>query len=165
MSNSVIAIYPGTFDPITLGHQALIRRATGLFDTVVVAVAIAHHKKTLLDLQERLALARAVLSPYNNVRVESFSGLVIEFAKAQGAQVMLRGLRSAGDLDYESALASMNKTMAPALETVFLLPEAPYQHISSTLVREIALLQGDVSGFVAPEVLASLQAKAQSRVE
>lgn len=162
MPNPVIAIYPGTFDPITLGHQDLIRRAAGLFGTVVVAVAVAHHKKTLLGLHERVALVREVVRPYANVMVESFTGLLIDFAKAQGAKVILRGVRSVTDFDFEAPLAGMNRTLAPELETVFLTPDACYQHISSTLVREIALLQGDVSQFVAPQVLARLRAKVQT---
>lgn len=163
MPSPVTAIYPGTFDPITLGHQDLIRRAAGLFGTVVVSVAQAHHKKTLLSLDERVALVREVVRPYDNVRVESFTGLVIDFAKSQGAKVMLRGVRSTTDLDYETQLAGMNRVLAPDLETVFLTPDGRYQHISSTMVREIAILQGDVSQFVAPQVLASLRAKVQTR--
>ena len=162
MPSPVIAIYPGTFDPVTLGHQDLIRRGAGLFDTVVVAVAVAHHKKTLLELDERLALVREVVRPYANVRVESFTGLLIDFAKAQAAKVILRGVRSVTDLDFEAPLAGMNRALAPELETVFLTPDSRYQHISSTIVREIARLQGDVSQFVAPQVLASLRAKAQT---
>ena len=162
MPAPVIALYPGTFDPITLGHQDLIRRAACLFGTVVVAVAAAHHKKTLLELEERLALVRAVVQPYVNVRVESFTGLVVDFAAAQGAAVMLRGVRSVTDLDYEAQLAGMNRALAPAIDTVFLTPDARFQHISSTLVREIATLQGDVSQFVAPPVLRSLRARVQA---
>jgi pantetheine-phosphate adenylyltransferase len=129
---------------------------------VVVAVAVAHHKKTLLDLDERVALVRKVVRPYANVRVESVTGLLVDFAKAQGAKAILRGVRSVTDFDFEAPLAGMNRALAPELETVFLTPDARYQHISSTLVREIARLHGDVSQFVAPLVLASLLAKVQT---
>lgn len=159
MSNSVIAVYPGTFDPITLGHQDLIRRAAGLFGVVVVAVAAAHHKKTLFSLEERLETVREVLKVYPNVRVESFTGLVRDFAVQQGARAMLRGVRSVTDFDFENQLAGMNRALAPDIDTVFLTPDARYQHISSTLVREISSLQGDVAQFVAPSVFTRLQQK------
>jgi pantetheine-phosphate adenylyltransferase len=161
MSAHVIALYPGTFDPITLGHEDLIRRAAGLFGTVVVAVAAAHHKKTLLTLEERLALVREVVQPYANVRVASFTGLVVDFAAAQGARAMLRGVRSTTDLDFEAQLAGMNRAMAPAIDTVFLTPDARFAHISSTLVRQIAALKGDIAQFVAPSVAHCLLAKVQ----
>ena len=164
MPNPVIAVYPGTFDPVTLGHQDLIRRAAGLFGTVIVAVAAAHHKKTLFSLEERLESVRELVQPYANVKVEGFSGLVRDFAVAHGARAMLRGVRSVTDFDYESQLAGMNRALAPDVETVFLTPDARYQHISSTLVREIAMLQGDVGQFVAPQVLARLRAKLQPNV-
>jgi pantetheine-phosphate adenylyltransferase len=159
MSNSVIAIYPGTFDPITLGHQDLIRRAADLFGTVVVGVAVAHHKKTLLSLNERLALVCELVQPHANVRAEGFSSLVVEFAAHHRATAMVRGVRSATDLAYESQLAGMNRAMAPGIDTVFLTPDVRFQHLSSTIVREIACLQGDVSQFVAPQVRTSLLAK------
>lgn len=162
MTNPVIAVYPGTFDPITLGHQDLIRRAAGLFGTVIVAVATAHHKKTLFSLDERLESVREVVRPYPNVQVEGFTGLVRDFAVAHGARAMLRGVRSVTDFDYEHQLAGMNRALAPDVETVFLTPDARYQHISSTLVREIATLQGDVAQFVAPEVHARLLQKLQT---
>ncbi len=159
MPNSVIAVYPGTFDPITLGHQDLIRRAAGLFGVVVVAVAAAHHKKTLFSLEERLETVREVLKVYPNVQVESFTGLVRDFAVAHGARAMLRGVRSVTDFDFENQLAGMNRALAPDIDTVFLTPDARYQHISSTLVREIATLHGDVAQFVPPTVLARLKQK------
>lgn len=159
MTKQVVAVYPGTFDPITLGHQDLIRRAAGLFDSVVVAVAAAHHKKTLFTLDERLQMVREVVSAYPNVRVESFTGLVRDFAVGQGARAMLRGVRSVTDFDFEAQLAGMNRALAPDIETVFLTPDARFQHLSSTLVREIATLMGDVAQFVAPSVHASLMAK------
>ena len=163
MSKSVIAIYPGTFDPITLGHQDLIRRAAGLFGTVIVAVAAAHHKKTLFSLQERLDTVCEAMAEYPNVRVESFAGLVRDFAVDHGAKAMLRGVRSVTDFDFENQLAGMNRALAPDVETVFLTPDARYQHISSTLVREIATLKGDVAQFVAPTVYARLMEKLKSR--
>lgn len=162
MQNPVIAVYPGTFDPITLGHQDLIRRAAGLFDTVIVAVAAAHHKKTLFSLDERLDAVRAVLKIYPNVQVTSFSGLVRDFAVGHGAKAMLRGVRSVTDFDFENQLAGMNRALAPDVETVFLTPDSRFQHISSTLVREIAALKGDVAQFVAPEVHARLLEKLQA---
>jgi len=152
MSNAVIAVFPGTFDPITLGHQDLIRRSAKLFTSVVVAVAAAHHKKTLFTLDERLQTVREVFASLQNVRVESFSGLVRDFAVAQSATVMVRGVRSVTDFDYEAQLAGMNRALAPEVDTLFLTPDSRYQFISSTLVREIATLQGDVRQFVDPLV-------------
>ncbi len=162
MSQSVVAIYPGTFDPITLGHQDLVQRAARLFGTVVVAVAMAHHKKTMFTLDERLAMVREVVQPLGNVRVEPFDGLVVDFARAQGAQAMLRGVRGVTDFDFEAQLCGMNRAMAPQVDTVFLTPDARYQHISSTLVREIATLKGAVAQFVDPLVHARLMAKVQA---
>ena len=162
MATPVIAVYPGTFDPITLGHQDLIRRGAALFGTVVVAVATAHHKKTMFSLEERLETVREVVRPYGNVRVESFTGLVRDFAVAQGAKVMLRGVRSVTDFDYENQLAGMNRALDSTIDTVFLTPQPQYAHISSTLVREIATLKGDVAQFVAPEVFQRLCAKLQT---
>ena len=152
MPTPVIAVYPGTFDPITLGHQDLIRRAANLFGTVIVAVAAAHHKKTMFSLEERLDTVREVVLAYPNVQVGSFTGLVRDFAVDHGARVMLRGVRSMTDFDFESQLAGMNRALAPDVETVFLTPDSRYQYISSTLVREIATLKGDVAQFVAPSV-------------
>ncbi len=161
MPNPVIAVYPGTFDPFTLGHQDLVRRAAGLFGSVIVAVSTAHHKKTMFSLEERLDMVHEVLKAYPNVQVESFTGLVRDFAVGHGARAMLRGVRSVTDFDYESQLAGMNRALAPDVETVFLTPDAPYQHISSTLVREIATLKGDVAQFVPPAVYARLKQKLQ----
>ena len=159
---STIAVYPGTFDPLTLGHQDLIRRGAALFGTVIVAVATAHHKKTLFSLDERLDMVREVVAPLGNVSVLPFTGLVRDFAVAQNAKAMLRGVRSVTDFDFESQLAGMNRALAPDIETVFLTPDSRYQFISSTLVREIATLHGDVAPFVAAPVLARLQAKLHS---
>ena len=163
MSKSVIAVYPGTFDPVTLGHQDLIRRASGLFDTVIVAVAAAHHKKTMFSLDERLDTVREVVKAYANVRAEPFTGLVRDFAVDHGAKAILRGVRSVTDFDFESQLAGMNRALAPDVETVFLTPDSRYQYVSSTLVREIATLQGDVAQFVAPTVHARLIQKLKTQ--
>ena len=155
----VTAIYPGTFDPITLGHEDQVRRAARMFERVVVGVAAGHHKRALFELDERIAMARDTVGAIAGVEVLPFSGLVVEFASAQHATVMLRGLRSSTDYDYESQLAGMNRRLAPAIETVFLPPGDAVQHISSTLVREIAKLGGDVRSFVSPAVLERLQTR------
>ena len=159
MANAVIAVFPGTFDPITLGHQDLIRRSAGLFSSVIVAVAAAHHKKTLFTLDERLVTVREVFASLENVRVVQFTGLVRDFAVEQGASVMVRGVRSVTDFDYEAQLAGMNRALAPDVDTVFLTPDSRYQFISSTLVREIATLKGDVRQFVDAIVHARLMDK------
>lgn len=164
MAAHVIAVYPGTFDPITLGHEDMIRRTSQLFGEVVVGVAMAHHKKTMFTLSERMDMARAVFSDVPNVRVESFDGLVRDFVKQQGAKVMVRGLRSGTDFDYEFQLAGMNKHLLPEAETIFLTPSAETMFISSTLVREIATLGGDeVRQFVSPTVLQALLGKLAER--
>ncbi len=159
MSSNVIAVFPGTFDPITLGHQDLIRRSAEMFGSVIVAVAMAHHKKTMFNLDERLGMVAEVLQPLKNVQVQSFTGLVRDFAVARNATVMVRGVRSVTDFDYEAQLAGMNRALAAQVDTVFLTPDSRYQFISSTLVREIATLKGDVAQFVAPSVHARLQAR------
>ena len=160
MAEHVVAVYPGTFDPITLGHEDMIRRASQMFGQVVVGVATAHHKKTMFTLDERLAMVREVFCEVPNVRVASFEGLVRDFVVAQGAKVMVRGLRSGTDFDYEFQLAGMNKHLLPDAETVFLTPSAETMFISSTLVREIAALGGqEVHKFVSPIVLQRLLGK------
>ena len=155
----ITAVYPGTFDPITLGHEDLLRRAARMFDRVIVAVAIAHHKKTMFSLDERMDMAREALADCPQVQVEPFEGLVTEFTVARGGKAMVRGLRSGTDFDYEFQLAGMNRALVPQIETVFLTPASQYQFISSTLVREIAQLGGDVAQFVSPAVLRRLQAR------
>ena len=155
----ITAVYPGTFDPITLGHEDLLRRAARMFDRVIVAVAIAHHKKTMFSLDERMDMARQALADCPQVTVEPFEGLVTEFTAARGGTAMVRGLRSGTDFDYEFQLAGMNRALVPQIETVFLTPSSQYQFISSTLVREIATLGGDVAQFVSPAVLQRLQAR------
>jgi pantetheine-phosphate adenylyltransferase len=153
-------IYPGTFDPLTLGHEDLVRRAAGLFDQIVVAVADSHSKRPCFTPDERVEIAREVLKVYPNVEVMRFSGLLIDFARAQGANVILRGLRAVSDFEYEFQLAGMNRKLHPEIETLFLTPSEQFLFISATLVREIALLGGDVSKFVQPSVVARLKAKA-----
>ena len=153
-------IYPGTFDPLTLGHEDLVRRASRLFDHVVLAVADSQAKRPCFTPDERVEIAREVLKPYGNVSVMRFSGLLTDFARAQGANVILRGLRAVSDFEYEFQLAGMNRNLYPQIETLFLTPSEHYLFISATLVREIALLGGDVSKFVHPSVVARLQTKA-----
>jgi pantetheine-phosphate adenylyltransferase len=165
MSQSVIAVYPGTFDPITLGHEDVVRRATQLFDTLIVAVAAGHHKKALFSLEERMDMVREAVKPYPQVRVESFSGLMRDFVVARGAKAMVRGLRAVTDFDYEFQLAGMNRSLMPNVETVFLTPGDKYQFISSTFVREIATLGGEVDKFVSPEVQERLLAKVRANRE
>ncbi|PMR67532.1 pantetheine-phosphate adenylyltransferase [Halomonas heilongjiangensis] len=152
-----IAVYPGTFDPITNGHFDLIERASRLFDKVVVAIADSPGKGPALDLDTRLALTREVVAALDNVEVVGFSGLMTEFMKQQQARVLLRGLRAVSDFEYELQLANMNRAQMPELETVFLTPEVENSYISSTLVREIARLGGDVSKHVHPRVAETLR--------
>ena len=159
MTHSVTAIFPGTFDPITLGHQDMIRRAARLFQTVVVAVAVAHHKQTLFTLDERLEAVREIVEPWGNVQVEPFNGLLVDFALLHGASAVVRGIRSVTDFDFEAQLAGMNRALTADVETTFLTPDSRYQHISSTIVREIARLGGDVAQFVAPSIQIRLSAK------
>ena len=163
MSRMVIAVYPGTFDPITRGHEDVIRRANLLFDSLIVAVAAAHHKKTLFSLDERLALVRESVQDMPDVSVAPFTGLVRDFVVERGGKAMVRGVRAMTDFDYEFQLAGMNRNLAPDVETVFMTPASEYQFVSSTLVREIALLHGDVARFVSPHVLARLKEKAAER--
>ena len=153
-----IAVYSGTFDPITLGHIDVAQRAVGLFDQLIVAVATAHHKKTLFGLGARVTLVQAALKNIANVRVLPFDGLVVDFCKTHNASAVVRGIRNVTDFDYEAQMAAMNRKLAPHIETVFLLPDAPVACISSTLVREISKLGGDVSQMVSAEVLAALNA-------
>jgi pantetheine-phosphate adenylyltransferase len=162
MSRNVLAVYPGTFDPMTLGHSDVVRRAAQLFDRVIVGVAVAHHKKTMFTLDERMEMVREVMHDHPNVSVLSFQGLLRDFAVGSGAKVVIRGLRAVTDFDYEFQLAGMNRSLMPDVETVFLTPSTQYQFISSTLVREIAMLGGEAEKFVDPIVASRLQDKIRS---
>jgi pantetheine-phosphate adenylyltransferase len=148
----ITAIYPGTFDPITNGHIDIIARASKLYHRVIVAVAVNINKAPLFSLDERVALVQAVTTEFTNVSVIGFSTLLVEFAKQQNANVILRGLRAVSDFEYEFQLAGMNRRLSPDLETMFLTPAEQYEFISSTMIREIARLKGDVSSFVPPVV-------------
>ena len=156
------AVYPGTFDPITLGHHDLVRRAANLFDEVIVAVADSRAKRPFFTLEERVEMAKHVLGEYKNVKVMGFSGLLMEFAKKHGAKVVMRGLRAVSDFDYEFQLAGMNRNLFPEVESIFLTPAEQFLFISATLVREISVLGGDVSKFVAPHVEQCLKRKITS---
>ena len=156
---SVGAMYPGTFDPITNGHHELVRRAARVFDRVVVAVAASPNKRPMFSLDERTAMASEVLADVPNVSVDSYRGLTVDYAKANQLSVVVRGLRAVSDFEYEFQLSSMNRQLHQDVETVFLCPEAEYTFISSTLVREVAALGGDVTSFVHPAVQKALQEK------
>ena len=151
------AVYPGTFDPMTLGHQDLMARASRLFERLIVAVAAGHHKRTLFTIAERLQIAQELAAPYRNVEVMAFRGLLRDFVVANDGKVVVRGLRAVSDFEYEFQMAGMNRQLMPDVETLFLTPSDQYQFVSGTFVREIATLGGDVSKFVAPLVLARLQ--------
>ncbi|WP_028884447.1 pantetheine-phosphate adenylyltransferase [Taylorella asinigenitalis] len=148
----ITAIYPGTFDPITRGHEDLVRRASKLFDYIVVGVAESKAKKPFFTLDERLDIAKEVLSHYKNVEVKSFTGLLKDFVRQEGGKVIVRGLRAVSDFEYEFQLAGMNRYLLPEVETLFMTPSEQYQFISGTFVREVAILGGDVSEFVFPLV-------------
>jgi len=162
MAHDVIAVYPGTFDPMTLGHEDVVRRATQLFGRVIVAVAAGHHKKALFSLDDRMEMVREAVKSYPQVQVESFAGLLRDFVVARGAKAMVRGLRAVTDFDYEFQLAGMNRSLMPNVETVFLTPSDKYQFISSTFVREIASLGGEVDKFVSSSVNERLMAKVRN---
>jgi pantetheine-phosphate adenylyltransferase len=153
------AMYPGTFDPITNGHLDLVRRAARLFDRVVIGVAASPHKTPLFSFEERVALAREALDGAPNITVDGYDGLTIDYARTHGLQVIVRGLRAVSDFEYEFQLANMNRAMDSEFETVFLTPSDHLSYISSSLVREIASLQGEVANFVHPEVKLALVGK------
>ncbi|MDX1506961.1 MAG: pantetheine-phosphate adenylyltransferase [Woeseiaceae bacterium] len=149
----VSAMYPGTFDPITLGHEDLVRRAAGLFDDVVVAIAAnTGSKSPMFSIDERVDMARAALSGIDNVEVTRYEGLTVDFARERGLRVIVRGLRAVSDFEYEFQLANMNRHLTDEVETAFLTPTEKYTFISSSLVREVAELGGDISEFVSPKV-------------
>lgn len=156
---AVVAVYPGTFDPITNGHSDLVQRAAGLFDRVIVAIAANPGKTPLFDLAQRVAMAERVLSDFDNVEVCGFSDLLVHFVKSKDAKVILRGLRAVSDFEYEMQLASMNRHLEHTLETVFMTPSEETSFISASLVKEIALHGGDVSPFVHKDIVEALNAK------
>ena len=153
---AVSAMYPGTFDPITLGHEDLVRRATRLFDRVIVAIAANPGKEPMFSLEERVELAQAVLVDFDNVEVMGYSGLTVGFAKDHDLQVIIRGLRAISDFEHEFQLANMNRHLIKDVETVFLTPTEAYTYISASLVREICSMGGDISEFVSPKVSVAL---------
>jgi pantetheine-phosphate adenylyltransferase len=153
------AVYPGTFDPITLGHEDLVRRAAGLFGHVIVAVADSGSKRPFFTRDERVDLARSVLKGLRNVEVTGFSGLLMDFVRSRKARVVIRGLRAVSDFDYEFQLAGMNRGMYPDVETLFLTPGEQHMFVSATIVREISVLGGDVKKFVSPIVARRLKDK------
>jgi pantetheine-phosphate adenylyltransferase len=152
-------VYPGTFDPMTLGHEDLMRRAARLFERLIVAVAAGHHKRTMFSIGERMQIAIELSSKYPNVEVMSFGGLLRDFVVENGGKVVVRGLRAVSDFEYEFQMAGMNRQLMPDVETIFLTPSDQYQFVSGTFVREIASLSGDVSKFVSPSVLQRLQSR------
>ncbi|SDJ91930.1 Phosphopantetheine adenylyltransferase [Ferrimonas sediminum] len=158
-----IAIYPGTFDPITNGHLDLIKRSAKLFDHVVVGIAASASKKPLLSLEERVDLAQRITDDIDNVTIKGFSGLLVDFAKAEKADVLIRGLRAVADFEYEFQLAGMNRHLHPEMETIFLTPAQEYTFISSSLVKDVASHGGNVSEFLHPVVDAAVAAKLKDR--
>jgi pantetheine-phosphate adenylyltransferase len=151
-----IAVYPGTFDPVTNGHEDLVRRAAGIFDRVVVGIAANPYKAPLFSLDERVDLARRVVGDLSNVTVVGYAGLTVDFAREQGSQIVIRGLRAVSDFEFEFQLANMSRHLAPDVDYVFLTPKEQFTFISSTMVREIAMLGGDISHFVDPIVVEAL---------
>ena len=153
------AVYPGTFDPLTRGHEDIVRRASALFGEVVVGVADSRGKRPFFTMDERVEMAREVLAVYPNVTVRAFMGLTRDLVRECQAQVIVRGLRAVSDFEYEFQMAGMNRSLIPDVETLFLTPDEKYMFVSATIVREIAMFGGDVSRFVPPQVLARLRAK------
>lgn len=156
---SKIAIYPGTFDPITHGHRDIVLRASQLFDQVIIAVSENTHKNPAFDFAERIALASEVLKEYDHAEVKGFSNLLVDFARENNANTIIRGLRAVSDLEYEFQLASMNRKLSPNIETIFLMPDEQYTYLSSSIVRQVAALKGDISDFVDPCVAKALTGK------
>ncbi len=152
-------VYPGTFDPITKGHEDIVRRAAKLFDRVVVAIAASESKRPMFTAEERIAMGREIFERYENVEVAGFSGLLMDFVHTIGATVIVRGLRAASDFEYEFQMAGMNRNLFPEVETMFLTPAEQYLFMSSSIVREIARFGGDITKFVNPLVAARLEAK------
>jgi pantetheine-phosphate adenylyltransferase len=157
MKSPCVAVYPGTFDPITHGHTDLVTRAARVFEQVVIAIAESPHKTPLFSLEERIELAKTQLGHLDNIRIVGFSNLLVDFVRENDASVIVRGLRAVSDFEYEFQLASMNRNLCEEVETMFLTPDEKYGFISSTLVREVARLGGDVSQFVGPEIQLALK--------
>ena len=160
-----IAVYPGTFDPITLGHVDIVSRASPLFDTVILAVAASTSKNTVFSIDERVELSKGVLKHISNVEVQKFGGLMVDFAREKKASVVLRGLRAVSDFEYEFQLAGMNRKLMPEVDTIFMPTSERYTYISSSLVREIAVYGGDVSDFVDPKVCEALKSRFEKSTE
>ncbi len=158
------AIYPGTFDPMTLGHEDLMRRASSLFERLIVAVAAGHHKRAMFSIDERLQMAQELSQRYPNVEVLTYRGLLRDFVVENGGKVVVRGLRAVSDFEYEFQMAGMNRKLMPEVETLFLTPSDQYQFISSTFVREIAILGGEVSQFVSPSVNQRLRERTRDAI-
>lgn len=156
---SLRVVYPGTFDPVTLGHEDLVRRASDLFPHVIVAVAGSSNKRTMFSLDERVDMTKMVFQNLSNVEVLGFSGLLMQFVQAQNAQMVIRGLRATSDFEYEFQLAGMNRKLYPQFETLFLTPSEQFMFISSSLVREVATLGGDLHAFVSPTVAETIKQK------
>ncbi len=161
--NNGIAVYPGTFDPFTRGHEDLVRRAARLFAHVIVGIAESHSKRPIFPLDERVEMARELVKDLPNVKIVGFDGLLMDFLRERNARVILRGLRAVSDFEYEFQMAGMNRSLHPDIETLFLTPGEQYMFISATMVREIASLGGDVSKFVHPLVAEKLTAKMPKR--
>jgi pantetheine-phosphate adenylyltransferase len=161
----IVAMYPGSFDPITYGHEDIARRALSIADRLVIGVAqtSTHVKSSLFEVEERVELIREVFTGDERIEVKSFGGLLVDFARRQGAHVIVRGLRAVSDFEYELQMAQMNQELWPEIETVFLVPEARFSFISSSLVREVAKLGGDVASFVSPPVLERMGAKLRKK--
>lgn len=157
------AMYPGTFDPITNGHVDLVRRAAQLFDRVVVAVAASPNKTPMFTLEERIAMARTTLADVPNITVDGYRGLTVDYVREHGLKVIIRGLRAVSDFEYEFQLATMNRALRTEVETIFLTPAEEYTFVSSTFIREIGILGGDISPFVPPVVAAALARKRAAR--
>ena len=157
MKAPCVAVYPGTFDPITHGHTDLVSRAARVFEYVIVGIAESPHKTPFLSLEKRIALAKSQLGGLDNIEIVGFSNLLVDFVKQKGAKVIVRGLRAVSDFEYEFQLASMNRNLCEEVETMFLTPDERYGFISSTLVLEVARLNGDVSQFVGPEIERALK--------
>ena len=160
--NPKIAVYPGTFDPFSLGHENIARRAARIFDSVIVAIASGHHKMPCFSLEERLAIVREIMADLPQIRVVAFSGLLIDFLHEQNAGVIVRGLRSVADFDYENPLAGLHRQISPEVESVFLCAENAHVFTSSTLIREMAFLGGDISQLVHPAVVEKLRQKQEN---